>query len=574
MLCALLATAPPGASATAATAATGPGAATAVPRTETPVHTSTPDPAVAESAVRVRVPLPASAGPHPAACDHLSYLRFRDAEGPADSREADRVLIAQPGILEGAAAFSTVARNTVRAAKAKGSSVEFWALDRRSNCLEDRTGITAGAAAHDVNRTVGYYYGGEEIEGRTFDGFLGNDQVRWLENVGLEQTVRDQYDLMKAELPGEELRREKVLCGGHSLGGLLTGYFATWDFDGHPGYRQCGGYFALDTVVSTSRGGDESLLPTEGTPASTGLDDLLPNPGLGYLATQAGLRSGLIPRAIGAPAVINAETMNLLAIGGLASALDPEGESNLLTSVPDNANLNLTSRFMFSKDAGTFLTGTPSVRDFRQTNNAVLGGFMDDNAAPLAFIQMSFGLYRSPEGGRIVDKEFPASNDDASPVFGVRPKAIPDEPDGPLYTWATHDDIDTSDARWTNPGEEVTDIADLARSLSGYPLGFTEDYFPTKLATDVSQGDDPQIARFVKHPDGITANPTITLLAGNGFLAADPPEDLNPVIAEGYEHVDVLTAAREQNGGGPEVVSANLGEFAVSPEAPSTSRTR
>ena len=30
------------------------------------------------------------------------------------------------------------------------------------------------------------------------------------------------------------IRRDKVLCGGHSLGGAITGYFAQWDFDGDP----------------------------------------------------------------------------------------------------------------------------------------------------------------------------------------------------------------------------------------------------------------------------------------------------------------------------------------------------
>src|SRR5690606_536808 len=73
--------------------------------------------------------------------------------------------------------------------------------------------------------------------------------------VGLEQTLRDQYDLLRHEIPDAGVRRSKVLCGGHSLGGFITGYFAEWDFDGDPsttedaGYNQCGGYFALDTVI-------------------------------------------------------------------------------------------------------------------------------------------------------------------------------------------------------------------------------------------------------------------------------------------------------------------------------------
>ena len=59
----------------------------------------------------------------------------------------------------------------------------------------------------------------------------------------------------------------------------------------------------------------------------------------------------------------------------------------------------------------------------------------------------------------------------------------------------------------------------MARSLSEQPLDFTEDYFPTKLVTDLSLVDDPRIARHMAHPEGLTANPAIT------FVAA-PPETL------------------------------------------------
>src|SRR3954453_5736410 len=84
--------------------AAAPAAAPAEDRVETPVPTGSPVTGVAESMVRVRVPLPSSAGPHPEACDWLSSLRFRDPDGPAASAQADKILVAQPGILEGAGA--------------------------------------------------------------------------------------------------------------------------------------------------------------------------------------------------------------------------------------------------------------------------------------------------------------------------------------------------------------------------------------------------------------------------------------------------------------------------------------
>ncbi|MFF7446489.1 MULTISPECIES: hypothetical protein [unclassified Streptomyces] len=535
-------------------------------RTETPVVSSSPITGVRESVVRVRVPLPASAGARPAACDWLSYLRYRAVGGPAASVDADRILIAQPGILEGAGAFDSVARNTVAAASAQGRHIEFWALDRRSNCLEDRTGIASG----DQHTAVDYYYRGKQVAGRTFDGFVGNGQLGWMAGLGIEQTVRDQYDLLAAELPGQTLRKRKVLCGGHSLGGVVTGYFAAADFDGNPrttadaGYNQCAGYFALDTTVSTSLGDLSGNLP----------DDVnLPDIGLGHGVVQAGLDSGVLPRSLSAPVLLNPETMTLLAIAGLGALRGPGAEADLPRYLPSGLNIDATNRFLFSKDTATFVTGTPSVKDFRLTNEAVLGSLMDDHSVPLAFLQSSVGFF---DGGPLADKNFPVANGDQSRpgLYGTEYKAIPDRPRGPLYTWRNFDRVGDADdpgyrsadgTPFTAAGKEVTDIQELARSLAEQPLDFTEQYFPTKLVTDLQLATSPQVKKLVVHPGGLTANPTLTVLAGDGLLAGRVPADLHPVVADGYQHLDVLTAAPVQNNGRPEPVSTSLAGFAADP---------
>lgn len=154
----------------------------------------------------------------------------------------------------------------------------------------------------------------------------------------------------------------------------------------------------------------------------------------------------------------------------------------LLPALPSNANIDTTQRILFSQDFGTFLTGSPSVRDFHLTT----------------------------------------------------------------------------------PAEEVTDLQELARGLAEHPLDLTEQYFPTKLVTDIQQGAAPQIKGFVVHPAGLTARPIVTLLAGNGLLAGRTlPPEFNVVVAPGYEHLDVLTAAPVQNSGRPEIVSSNLARFAA-----------
>lgn len=546
--------------------AVAPGAQAQGARTETPVTTSAPADGVVESVVRVKVPLPASFGARPAACDWLSYLRYRSSAGPASSSDADRVLLAQPGILEGAGAFDSVARNTVARAAEQGSHIEFWALDRRSNCLEDHTGIASG----DQHTSVDYYYRGKQVAGRTFDGYVGNNRLGWMAKLGIGQTVRDEYDLLAAELPDQRLRKDKVLCGGHSLGGVITGYFATADFDGNPattadaGHNQCAGYFALDTTVSTSLGDLSGSLPD---------DTNLPDIGLGYGVVQAGLDSGLLSRTLSAPVLLNPETMTLLAIAGLGVVDAPDGEADLPSYLPVNVNIEATNRFLFSKDTATFLSGTPAVKDFRLTNAAVLGALMDDNSVPLAFLQSSVGLF---DGGPVTDKNFPVANGgDAQPgLFGTEYKAIPDTPHGPLYTWRNYDRVGDPDdpghrsadgTPFTSAGKEVTDIKELARSLAEQPLDFTEQYFPTKLVTDLQLSTSPQVKGLVAHPEGLTANPTLTVLAGDGLLAGRVPADLHPVVADGYQHLDVLTAAPVQNNGRPEPTSTNLARFARSP---------
>jgi hypothetical protein len=546
-------------------------AVAAVGRVEVPVASSSPIAMVAETVVRVKVPLPASVGPHPAECDWLSYLRYRHVDGPARSADAHRVLVAQPGVLEGAGAFDSVARNTITAAARSGRHIEFWALDRRSNCLEDNTGVQAGLAAKDVKVAVDYYYRNRPANGRTFGGYLNNDQVTWLQNIGMEQTVRDEYDLLVKELPSQSLRKQKVLCGGHSLGGVITGFFATWDFDRNhattadAGFNQCAGYFALDTTIATSLADLSGVEPAPD-----------PNPSLSYAFTTAARAGGLLPRTLSGPALINPEMMNLLGVAGLAANVAPDAQSDLAAYLPPNLNVDLTLRFLVSRDIGVVLSGTPNIKDFRFTNQAALGALMDDNSQPLSFLQTSVGFF---DGGKVVDKDFPLPNQlTADPnlglagFLGTEAKAIPDEPKGPLYTWRNYDRVGAADdpgyrsktgEPFTSAGEEVSDIRDLARSMSEHPLDFTEDYFPSKILTDINHAAAPEVGRDAVHKNGIKANPAITLLAGGGLLGDPERAPANAIIMNGYQHLDVLTAAAVQNGGKPEPTSTNLAAFAV-----------
>lgn len=180
--------------------------------------------------------------------------------------------------------------------------------------------------------------------------------------------------------------------------------------------------------------------------------------------------------------------MTLLSLAGLCATAAPDAESDLAVSVPPRFNVDATNRLLFSKDLATFLAGTPTVEDFRLSNEAALGALMDDHSVPLSFIQFSVGFF---DGGPVVDKNFPAANGSATgpALFGTEYKALPEKPRGPLCTWRNDDRVGAADdpgykaadgTPYTSAGKEATDIQELARSLSEHPLDFTENYFPSE----------------------------------------------------------------------------------------------
>ncbi|MGI5218742.1 hypothetical protein [Nocardia sp. CA-290969] len=441
-----------------------------------------------------------------------------------------------------------------------GQHVEFWALDRRSNCLEDHTGTQAALRTGSLDTATGYYFGGAEIDGRRFAGYAEGAATAWLRDQGLAQTLRDQYDLLRLELPDAGVRKRKVLCGGHSLGGFLTGYFAGWDFDGDPattadtGDNQCGGYFALDSVVRPGLGLRGFELPDVPAPLAGALE-------------QLSLRLDTALPVLRFPAVINPETTNLLALAGLAARLSPDGVNDLVRRLPDNLNITATLRTLLSRDAAAFLTGIPDARTLQASNEAVLGALLDDNSQPLGFLQASAGF---PAGGPVAPKDFPLPDALArSPLalgfFGNAPKVSParHHPDT-VYRWLDHNELHSTAAPFTDPGSEVTSIAQLARDLCEPPLDFTEWYFPSRLALDLQQRTAPSVTAHHLYPDLLTDRPVLTVQGSGGLpLPESGSRRETRITLPGYNHLDVLTAAHPASDGAPEPVAVQLAAFAT-----------
>jgi hypothetical protein len=546
-------------------------------------------PSVEVTAVSISAPLPASFGARPAACDRLSFLRFRDRGGPEDPSDADKILMAQPGILEGASAFQNIASNLVaRAAAERNEHIEFWAADRRANCLEDTNGLLLGKDSGDTKQMLDYYYRGASYNGAKFGGFYkaGSPQVKWLAKMGLDQTVKDWNSIITRGIPDQATRAEKVYCGGHSLGGLITTAYAQYDFDGNAattedaGFNQCRGYFGLDTFTNDDAFKIRSIAPALGLSQLTN--------GLAGAYNQL-LNSGAIAPFVSLPG-INPEVMYLLTGLGAAATIDPKTESDLVDYLPADNDVKTAYRLYFSRDLVTFLTGSPGLRDFRMTNQALLGTFMDDDAQPLSIVQSSVGMY----DGAVANKNFPLPNSIAKAtglewltngILGTGHLAIPTDygrrcvlvlcwyqpGTGPVYKWRNYNELgsggmqrDSSGQPFTTPAREVTDINDLAQSLSATPLNFLEVYFPMRLALDTFSsivGPSSAIPGAI-YPHGVAAHPVLDIYMGDGPMReigklVDPGSTSIP----GYQHLDVLTAAPVQNDGKPEATATALLDF-------------
>jgi pimeloyl-ACP methyl ester carboxylesterase len=544
----------------AAVALALPGAAAAQSRTEQPVKSLASDAKlVRQSYVRLRDPLPADAGPRPEECDWISYTRWRNAKGPARWTQAHSVIVLMPGFLGGATTFDIVARNAVRSAAARKRNIEVWGLDRRANCLEDLHGVHAAARAKSILPAFDYYYGGKEVEGRKFPGFKSSQDAKFLEGFGLERTVRDWYTVLTREIPSQAHRAKRVICGGHSLGGPLTAAFASWDFDGNAatkedaGYNQCAGFVGFDTTVDVDGSGGGMA----GAGAANGL------------AAQ----SGAAP-FINAPP-ITPGTIQLTTIAGVGAYHTPKVETPFNKLIPNTPEYEITLRALYSRDAVNFATGRPNPREYRLTHATLFGSIFDDNSAGLSFLRASLGFIT---GGPLVDKNFPTPN----PTLALTASTEP------LYTWQDYTEVGGGGAPvalneggrpYTSRDSETVAISDMARNFFDGPTNFVEQYFPTRIMTDVvaaEGGDRSGSLAGLKH-DGPAMKPILLIQAGDSDdndgpdsgparVTSTKPND-KPLSREieipGYNHLDVTTAARVQTDGHTEISSAKLALFAM-----------
>ncbi|GGL04254.1 alpha/beta fold hydrolase [Deinococcus radiotolerans] len=168
----------------------------------------------------------------PAALNTSVTVRY----GP--SRPA-AVLLLMPGYLGGAGSFDRLARQLVHL----DPTLAVWAVDRRSNLLEDHAPLLSGNAtqlAQVVQR-----------------GLPTRDPatLTYMKDWGLDTTLRD----WRAAVLEARTLTPNVFIGGHSMGGTLTGLYATYDFGGVRGERDVQGLIMLDGLPGLMSGKPLSL---------------------------------------------------------------------------------------------------------------------------------------------------------------------------------------------------------------------------------------------------------------------------------------------------------------------------
>ena len=152
------------------------------------------------------------------------------------------MLVLMPGTQGGAGDFTLLARDLTK----RVDDLQVWAIDRRSQVLEDTAMFASGRS-------------GEITLQQMFDYYLG-----WIGNGG---SPADHFDFLDAEtVPvrprmghggrprgrpqgGPRCRQggpARSILGGHSLGASLTAAYAAWDFNGKPGFEDVDGLVLID----------------------------------------------------------------------------------------------------------------------------------------------------------------------------------------------------------------------------------------------------------------------------------------------------------------------------------------
>jgi pimeloyl-ACP methyl ester carboxylesterase len=177
--------------------------------------------------------VPGAPGPGPSKYDKVFVTKF----GP---KSAKRVLVLMPGYYGGAGDFTLDARELVK----RVPGLQVWAVDRRSQVLEDTSRFADALAGRITPQQAFDYYLGWLANPAITPHFQPLDQAQFAfaKQWGLSLALQD----VRRVVLSAKRQGKRVILGGHSLGASMTVAYASWDFDGHPGYEDLDGLVLID----------------------------------------------------------------------------------------------------------------------------------------------------------------------------------------------------------------------------------------------------------------------------------------------------------------------------------------
>ena len=173
--------------------------------------------------------------------------------------QPDAIVVLVPGFEGGASTFAALAEGLARRAKDESLVVETWAIDRRSNQLEDVVGLDLSESELDPQVGLNFLFGTEL--GLDLDGVLEEEIGRRaiFYNTTNDVAFMAQWTTLVhskdidavVELARTTARDANVFLGGHSAGTGYTARYAATDFnfaegDPQPGYAKLRGLVMLE----------------------------------------------------------------------------------------------------------------------------------------------------------------------------------------------------------------------------------------------------------------------------------------------------------------------------------------
>ncbi len=488
--------------------------------------------AVVEPGVRREIAIVASKAPPPnpltgdatpAEQNRLRVVRYRVDTAASSPVAARAIVIMMPGFLGGAGSFDPLARALVRRGKDDPAGpIEVWAIDRRSNLLEDTHGSDVAEVRQDTSWAERYYVEGETIEGKTFAGFHDESDLPQESEWGMATTVDDLRAVVALVPPPE--RKGRVVLLGHSLGATIAEAYAAWDFADLAGGPATRGFDELAGLVLIDGVSGAELDPPSAFDTTA------------YTATEPGTVGGGGGGAFSAPNLAQIRKYQpFISLPFLGVAVYEQAErmamaATFAPAAPRLADDDLTNTL-------AIVLGLTSAQIPKLTNEAAFGFAFDDASCNVTIAGVSIG---AGTGGPV------ASYDS---LFG--PKLIHPSDPSASYTWVPFDR--------TSP-TELTDLRDAARSwYAGPGLNFAEWYFPARLTLDASFVGSLNIAEGdVRTTYGLRARhgaeldlPILALAAQLTLDPAPAPGSTQPQTAKSYDKLRAMVASNPIGAGRP-----------------------